>query len=108
MQLSINSVHCKPNLYLKIQIQSKKVDNEINLFFLGELIFTRYELNKEFINENKYDVISPEMAHFLNLAKQLHVCLSFGYIESFNEDVYNSQVFIDYQGVYGPSSPNLL
>jgi|LGOV01.1.fsa_nt_gb predicted amidohydrolase len=71
---------------------------ETNLFFLGELIFTEYNLDEQYIQLNKYSLDSPKMLKIIDLAKKYDVCISFGYIESFNDSTYNSQVFISNVG----------
>lgn len=40
----------------------------------------------------------PYIKHFQNLAKELSICLCFGFAERIGSDVYNSAVFIDQSG----------
>ena len=83
---------------LEEYIVKNRIDGKINLFFLGEQIFTNYFLDEQSISLNKYTMESNQMSKFLKLAKDYNVCISFGYIEALNNLAYNSQIFIDYQG----------
>ena len=83
---------------LEKYILEGKVNGKTNLFFLGELIFTGYKLNEQFIQLNKYSLDSIQMVKFLDLAKKYDVSISFGYIEASDDITYNSQVFINNEG----------
>ncbi|XMB72995.1 carbon-nitrogen hydrolase family protein [Mycoplasmatota bacterium WC30] len=83
---------------LEEYILKYKIEEKINLFFLGELIFTDYQLDKVYIDKNKYAQDSVQMVKARKLAEKHDVCISFGYIEADNDKVYNSQVFIGNQG----------
>ena len=41
---------------------------------------------------------SPTIKHFRRLAKELDICLVFGFAERIKDDVFNSAVFIDDDG----------